>query len=151
LKRALLIVIVAAAAAGSLALGPIGSAPAQAAGCIQISKVYFDSPGSDTGSNASLNAEWIQLRSRCTSAKSLAGYRIRDVANHVYTFGSYTLRAGSTVKIHTGRGSNTSTDRYWNQGWYIWNNDGDKAFLKNAAGTTVDTCAFTGAGDWASC
>lgn len=150
-KRALFLAVAAAIAAGSFVLSPLASAPAQAAGCVQLSKVYFDSPGSDTGSRSSLNAEWFQLKNRCTSAKSLTGWRVIDAAGHVYRFGSYSLRAGGLVKVHTGSGTNTAANRYWGSGWYIWNNTGDKAILKNAASTTVDTCTFSGAGDVASC
>jgi hypothetical protein len=35
---------------------------AKAAGTVYIYKVYFDSPGSDTGSNSSLNAEYVVIR-----------------------------------------------------------------------------------------
>jgi hypothetical protein len=50
------------------------------------------------------------------------------------------------VTVHTGRGSATSTHRYYNKTWYVWNNTGDTAYLKNASGTTVDTCAWSGGG-----
>ena len=134
-----------------LSASPLTAGPAQAAGCVQLYRIYFDSPGSDTGSRSSLNAEWVQLKNRCSSAKSLTGWRIKDRAGHVYRFGTYTLKAGGYVKVHTGRGTNTSTDRYWGSGWYIWNNDGDRAILKNAAGTTVDTCTYSGAGSAVYC
>jgi hypothetical protein len=68
------------------------------------------------------------------------------VAGHVYTFGSYTLGAGKYVKIHTGKGTNTSTDRYWGAGWYIWNNDKDTAYLKGPKGGTIDTCTYDNSG-----
>jgi hypothetical protein len=64
----------------------------------------------------------------------------------VYTFGTYKLGAGKTVKIHTGKGSNTARDRYWRSDEYIWNNDGDRAKLKNKAGSVIDTCSYSGAG-----
>jgi Lamin Tail Domain len=120
------------------------TATVQAAGCVSIYKIYYDSPGSDLGSNKSLNGEWIQLRSTCTTNKSLTGWKIKDAANHVYIFGTYSLPAGGTVKIHTGNGSNTSTNRYWGQSWYIWNNTGsEKASLLTSTGTTADTCSYT--------
>ena len=137
--------------AGAFAAAPVTAPPVEAASCVSISRVYFDSPGSDTGSNTSLNAEYIQLKNRCSTGKSLSGYTIKDAANHTYRFGTYTLRAGSTVKVHTGRGSNTAANRYWQQTWYIWNNTGDKAVLRTSGGTVVDSCSFTGAGDSVYC
>ncbi|MDP3714589.1 MAG: hypothetical protein Q8R60_19150 [Mycobacteriales bacterium] len=34
--------------------------------------------------------------------------------------------------------------RYWGSGAYVWNNDGDAATLRNAAGSTLDTCSRRG-------
>ena len=60
-------------------------------------------------------------------------------------------RAGKTVKIHSGKGSNTARDRFWRSDGYIWNNDGDRAKLKSKAGTVIDTCSYSGAGSSVSC
>jgi hypothetical protein len=48
------------------------------------------------------------------------------------------------VKIHTGLGTNTQTNRYWGRSWYVWNNTGDRATLKNRAGTVIDRCSYSG-------
>ena len=37
------------------------------------------------------------------------------------------------------------TDRsnlYWDRGWYVWNNDGDKAILRGSSGLLKDTCTW---------
>ena len=128
------------------------TAPVADAGCsVSIYRIYYDSPGSDTGSNSSLNAEWIQLRNGCTTGKVLTNWTIKDASVHKYTFGSYTLGASKMVKLHTGRGSNTSTDRYWGSAVYIWNNTGDTAKLRNAAGTLIDKCGYSGGGASVDC
>jgi len=44
--------------------------------------------------------------------------------------------------VHTGHGTNTSTDLYWGSGNYIWNNDKDKATLKRNNGSTDATCSY---------
>ena len=129
---------VAATLAAALMV-PISAGPAQAASPITISGVQYDSPGSDLGGNRSLNAEWVRLTNRGSRATALTGWTLRDRANHVYRFGTFKLGAGKSVVIHTGRGTNTAAHRYWRSGWYIWNNDGDRAVLKNRAGTTVST------------
>jgi hypothetical protein len=144
MNRLTLIVVFGFLGAVGLAVSPAASRPAAAAGCVQIYRIYYNSPGSDTGSNTSLNAEWIQLKNYCSTGKSLYAWKIKDLAGHMYTFGTYTLRAYSYVKVHTGRGTNTTTDRYWGKSWYIWNNTGDKAYLRNSAGTLMDYCAYTG-------
>jgi hypothetical protein len=128
----------------------LGLTPASGA-AIRIVKIYFDSPGSDTGSNSSLNAEWIRLKNTGSRGKYLTGWTIRDASGHVYVFGTYRLGAADRVTIHTGSGSNTSAHRYWRSDWYIWNNTGDTAKLKNRAGTLIDRCSYSGAGDYKVC
>ena len=47
------------------------------------------------------------------------------------------------VKIHTGKGSRTQTNRYWNLSWYVWNNTGDTATLKDNHGNVLDRCSYS--------
>jgi len=124
-------------------VAPIGMTGAEAASSLQLGKIQYDSPGTDTRSNISLNAEYVTIKNVGSTSRSLTGFTVRDAQNHVYTFGSFTLRAGKVVRLHTGRGTNTATDRYWGRSAYIWNNTGDKATLKNRAGSTVDTCGWS--------
>jgi hypothetical protein len=56
---------------------------------IWFGKIYYDSPGSDTGSNASLNAEYVTVKNTSSTTRSLTGYTVRDKANHVYKFGTF--------------------------------------------------------------
>jgi hypothetical protein len=126
--------------------------PAQALGSIRITKIYYNSPGSDTGSNASLNAEYIVVKNTGSQGKQIGGWRIRDVANHAYRFADGTkIAAGSTITVHTGSGSNTARHKYWGQGWYVWNNDGDTARLRKPSGALVDTCSYSGGSSSATC
>ncbi|MBO0829577.1 MAG: lamin tail domain-containing protein, partial [Streptosporangiales bacterium] len=102
--------IVAAASTVVAALGVTMAlaTPADAAGGIRITGVYYDSPGKDTGSNTSLNAEWVRLKNTSGHAITLTGWRLHDRGvDHKYVFPSYRLGAGATVRIHTGRGSRT--------------------------------------------
>jgi hypothetical protein len=137
-----------AALLGSIALILPFATNAQAATTsqIQFRLIYYNSPGPDDGSNASLNAEYVTLKNVGTTARYLTGWTVEDLAGHVYKFGSFRLGAGNKVRIHTGRGTNTSTDRYWGRSWYVWNNDGDKAKLHNAAGVWKDSCSWGSSG-----
>ena len=110
---------------------------------VVINEIYYNSPGRDTGTNTSLNAEWVQLHNRTRGTVTLTHWTLRDRAGHVYKFGTYRINAGGYVKIHTGRGTNTQTNRYWGQRWYIWNNNGDGATLKNASGIVKSTCSYS--------
>jgi hypothetical protein len=111
---------------------------------IQIREIYYNSPGPDTGSNASLNAEWVELHNTSSTKISLRNWTLRDAAGHVFVFHRYSLGGHRYVKIHTGHGNGTRTDRYWNRNWYIWNNTGDTAKLEDNHGGRVDSCSYTG-------
>ena len=95
--------------------------------------------------------------SRCTTParlRALRAWKIRDAARHTYTFGSYTLGGHGTVRVHTGRGTHTATNLYWGQGWYIWNNNGDTAYLRDRSGTLLNTCSYRDPSEsfnWTNC
>lgn len=122
------------------------AAPAQAASPVRFSYIQYDSPGKDTGSNASLNAEWIRVTNHSKQARALSGWTIRDTAGHMFRFPHFTLRTGRSVRVHTGPGRNTATDLHWGSHAYIWNNTGDRATLKTRLGRTLDVCRW-GDGD----
>lgn len=130
-----------------LSVATMGAAPAEAAGSIQFRRFYYDSPGSDRGSNTSLNAEYFDLKNVGTTTRDLSGWKVRDKAGYVYTFptGS-SLRAGYSVRVHTGKGTNSSTHKYWGRSWYVWNNTGDAATVRNTVGTTIDSCSWGSVG-----
>jgi hypothetical protein len=67
------------AASGLLLATPAHAEPAT----VYIYKVYFDSPGSDTGSNSSLNAEYVVIRNGDNVSHSVSGWTVRDAAGHV--------------------------------------------------------------------
>lgn len=132
---------------GALLVAPSASA----ATYVKIDFVYFDSPGSDRGSNSSLNAEYVKIKNVSSTSRTITGWTLRDKTGYTYKFPSFTLKPGATVTVHTGRGTASSTHRYYNYKRYVWNNSGDQAYLKNASGTTVDTCSWTSAGSTKDC
>jgi hypothetical protein len=129
------------------------ASPAQAAAPpVMITKVYYNSPGSDTGSNASLNGEYIRLTNKRSTVVNLKGYYVRDKAGYVYSFTSdFKVAAGNSVTIYTGKGTNSSTKRYWGRSWYVWNNDGDTAYLRNPSGSLVDSCNWGKGSGYTNC
>jgi hypothetical protein len=134
------------AAAGCAALVAVSAVPAEAASAIQFGKIQYNSPGTDRATNLSVNGEYVIIKNLGTTARSLTGWTVRDAQNHVYKFGTFTLGARKSVVLRTGKGTNTSTTRYWGLGWHVWNNTGDKAILRTSAGTAIDSCAWTTAG-----
>ncbi|MBT2399515.1 lamin tail domain-containing protein [Streptomyces sp. ISL-100] len=132
-----------AAAAASLL---VVATPAQAAahqGGLHLGKIQYNSPGSDNRSNTSLNAEWVDIHNNTASSIQLSGYKLKDNTGYTYTFGTYRIGAYKTVRIHTGKGTNTAADRYWGRASYVWNNTSDKARLIKPSGTQLDSCSWT--------
>ena len=132
-----------APAAQAAPVAPAAHAARAARSPVVIQKIFYNSPGPDHGSNSSLNHEWVRLHNRTNRPVTLTHWTLRDRAGHVFKFATYRLRAGGSVKIHTGHGNRSQTDRYWDSGWYIWNNDGDGATLKNANGAVKSRCSYS--------
>jgi len=133
---------VLATIAAAAAVTTIHLPMAAAAGTVKFTKLYADSPGSDHGSNKSLNAEYVVVHNGGHKSAKLAGYKIKDKSGHTYNFpSSFTLKAGRSVTLHTGRGANTATNLYWDQSWYIWNNTTDTAYLIKKT-SRLDSCTF---------
>jgi hypothetical protein len=139
-------------AATALSAALLAASPASAAshqGGLHLGSIQYDSPGRDTRSNSSLNAEWVNIHNNTRSPIQLKGYKLKDNTGYTYTFGSYKIGAGKTVKVRTGKGTNVSGVRYWGRGSYVWNNTGDKARLIKPSGSLQDSCSWsrTGSGN----
>ena len=131
---------VAVAAAGVV----VPASTAQAAvSPVRFVAISYDPPGTDVRTTTQLNREWIQVRNFSSVPRNLGGWRIRDAANHTFVFPSgYILKAGTTVTVHTGKGTNKPTSLYWQQGNYVWNNTGDNARLQTPSDTVIDRCSY---------
>jgi hypothetical protein len=95
-----------------------------------------------------------KIHSGQTRTVQLKGWKVISAPstdNQFYVFPSTKIGPGHSLTLYTGTGSNTATKRYWGAGSPVWNNDGDKAVLKNALGTIVDTCQYVGGGTTAFC
>jgi hypothetical protein len=130
---------VVAALAGAVLLPVQADA---ATGSVHLYKIYYNSPGADRGTNASLNAEWVQIANTTAKSVSLTGWTLTDASKHRYVFGTYSIGAHRILAVHTGSGTNTSVNRYQGHSWYVWNNDKDTATLRKSTGATVGTCSY---------
>ncbi|MFF9914826.1 lamin tail domain-containing protein [Streptomyces sp. NPDC013457] len=81
----------------------------------------------------------VRVSSKVHHAVNLDGWTPRDNDGNRYRFNDYRLAGRATVRIHTGVGRDTRTDLYQDRRNYVWNNDRDKATLKDHHGRTVDT------------
>jgi Lamin Tail Domain len=126
--------------AGTAVFAPL---TADAAITAVLSGIQYDPPGTDTRTNAQINNEFFTVRNISTRPINLSGFRVADVANHVFVFPrGYVLPGRSTVIVHTGKNRNRALTLYWNQSWYVWNNTGDTARFQTPAGKTFDTCTY---------
>ena len=141
----------AVALAGTLTVG----APATAATpSLRFHGAQYDAPGKDTGSDNSLNTEWISLINSGSRSVNLNGYTVRDTAGHVHTFRNTTIVAnGGRIWLRTGTGIAAGRNVFWGSSTHIWNNTGDKATLRNASGATLDTCSWKAKANrtWVAC
>jgi hypothetical protein len=101
---------------------------------VYISGFYIGSP------SETQNQEWVQVSNQGTTAVNMQGWKITDEgAKHTYSFPYYVLNSGSTVTLYTGIGTDNGNILFWNSGSFIWNNDGDTAYLYNDQGQLVST------------
>ena len=96
--------------------------------------------GTDTARIISVNYldadQWVELANQGTDLIDLSGWSLKNLENQSYTFpANFTLKPGSTAKVHSGSGSNTSSDLY--NSALLWNELGDTATLKDAAGRII--------------
>ncbi len=115
---------------------------ASAASCVRIVGGNFDAYGNDNYSQY-LNGEYVTLRNYCSSSRSMTGYRITDYGTtHTYYFPSgYSIGPGYNVKLHSGRGTNSKYNIYWQRSYgAVWNNaPPERAYLRTSSGTIVSS------------
>jgi endonuclease YncB( thermonuclease family) len=87
---------------------------------------------------STLNDEWVEFDNTGSSDQDMTGWTVEDGAGYTYAFpDNYALTSGGTVRLHTGSGTDSSTDGdlYWGSGSYVWNNSGDTVSLYQPDGT----------------
>ena len=82
--------------------------------------VNWNASGSD-GHN--LNDEWVRIKNTTGTDQRIGGWWVRDSHLRRYTFPmGAVVRAGGTVTVHVGSGTNTSTRFYWNRDGTVFEN-----------------------------
>ena len=102
----------------------VGISPASAGRHpVRFVSIQADSPGTDDGSNASLNEEFIVLKNYSDHAVRMGGKYLFEMGTKEYDFPSdFTLQPGSKVRVHTGKGTNARHDLYWGRTKYAYPN-----------------------------
>lgn len=108
---------------------------------IRITKVQYNAPGRDSRFN--LNGEYLRLKNTGRRTVTLTRWTVRDGAGWTYTFPRTRLAPGTTITLFTGKGTRSSTKRYWSRTRHVWNNSGkESARLRDSYRRTVDACAW---------
>lgn len=107
---------------------------------VVITSILFDPPGPD------VDGEYVLIENQGGSPVDMTGWTLRDEADNTFTFPTFTLSPGASVRVWTRSGSNTATDLYWGRALPVWNNTGDTAYLRDASNVLIDTYAYTPAG-----
>ncbi len=126
--------------------------------CLRLIEGVFD-PRGDERYMPYLNEERVLLRNECGTPRGLDGWIIHDyarTATYRFPYRS-SIAAGAMLRLRTGAGVDTSTDRYWGRGAPVWDNaTWERAYLRDPAGALSSTWTradrrLVGAGDIASC
>jgi hypothetical protein len=113
--------------------------------------MVYNPPGGDTHDSAQIDREIVVIKNTTSTVRKLAGWTLRDLDHHVYKFPRTRLGPGHSVTVHTGVGSDSPVQRYWGRDWYVWDNSGDAARLRNRAGILVDSCKWSSGHSTATC
>jgi hypothetical protein len=81
-------------------------------------------------------SEVINVGNDSDLAVNLQGWRLEREGGPAYTFGNLLLFPGSGLKVHSGPGTDSSVDVYWNQAAGVWSS-GAVARLINPQGAEV--------------
>lgn len=132
-NRMLIIVLTMILVLGTVPFALGGTSQTTTSSSVYISSLYVGAP------HQTINQEYVKITNKGTTAVSMKGWKITDSGSkHTFYFPStYKLGAKSNVAIYTGKGTNTATKLYWGSSWYVWNNDGDTAYLYNSQNKLV--------------
>jgi hypothetical protein len=78
----------------------------------------------------------VEIANEGTGSINLTGWTLKNMENQTFSFpANFTLKAGSTVKVHAEKGDNTAADLF--NSTLVWNKKYGTATLKDATGKIV--------------
>ncbi|WP_406491941.1 lamin tail domain-containing protein [Streptomyces sp. NBC_00846] len=104
---------------------------------VVLGAIQYNSPGRYSGSNRSLNSEWVTVTNTGRHAVNLRGWTLSDESRRTYRF-NLRLAGRSSVRVHTGIGRDTDRDVYQDLRRHVWDAC-DTATLRDANGRRVDS------------
>lgn len=103
---------------------------------VRIKEINFNPPGRD------IDEEYVEIQNDTAAAVGMERWTLRDAKNHVFTFPDFELPAGSSAKVWTRAGVDDAKNLFWGRRAAVWNNEGDKAVLRDENGVDVARYAY---------
>jgi competence protein ComEC len=102
---------------------------------IRVVEIQADGEGAD---GSDLNAEYIVLKNTGDDLLDLSGWSVKDEDGHVHTFADgVRLEVGATMTLHSGSGSQSTTDRFWWADGPVWDDHGETITIFDDTGNKV--------------
>lgn len=109
-------------------------------GNLSVAGIHADAAGND---NQNLNDEYVVLENTGSETLDLSGWTVSDEVGHTYTFpDGQSLAPGETVTLHSGSGTDTASDIYWDASGAVWNNGGDTVSVRDKGGTLIASKSY---------
>lgn len=105
---------------------------------IDTASSMFNAPGDDDPAE-----EYVCLVNQADEPVDLLGWVLRDGAGRdVNTLPDFTLAPEAHVRVHPGKGRNSTTDLFGTGGSPVWTNGGDSVTLLDADGQEIDSQSY---------
>ena len=110
--------------------------PASGPTDIRITLIEYNPDGLDA------DGEYVDIQNFGEADVDMTNWRLSDAVSTTFTFPAFNIASQATVRVWVRDGSNDMANLYWGRKSATWNNTGDTAVLKNAAGAEVDRCVY---------
>ena len=110
--------------------------PTPTTGDIRIINIVYDPPTNSED-------EYVDLQNFGSDAVDMTGWLLHDARPFTYTFPSFTLASGGSVRVWVITGTNTATELFWGRDTATFNNTGDTATLRDSNQNIIYTCTYT--------
>lgn len=97
-----------------------------------VDEIRENPPGRDS---RHLDEEYVTLKNDGETVLDIAGWTVEDEAGNSFEFPADTeLDPGERVTLHSGGGTDTTTDYYWGSDHPMWRNRGDTLLVRDREG-----------------
>tara|TARA_Y100000310_G_C20699149_1_gene828055 strand:- start:5752 stop:7326 length:1575 start_codon:yes stop_codon:yes gene_type:complete len=102
---------------------------------VLVAGINFNPPGRDRNF---LNGEWIALYNPMQESVDMTQWALSDAQGNTYIFpDGFVIGKRKTVVLHTGSGTDSATDLYWNRTRQVWQNFSDSMSLHDASNRLI--------------